>query len=128
MTATSKFIRFWLPVWVWCGVIFIQSAFPSPESVPRFPFSDKLLHMLAYGLLGFLICRAVNVMEQWQLSGSRLFWIGVISSSLYGLSDEWHQSFVVGRTAEAADFLADFVGSVVGSAAYSAVRRYRRID
>ncbi len=128
MTTTRKFILYWLPVGVWCGVIFMQSAFPSPESVPRFPFSDKLLHMLAYGLLAFLICRAVFTFERWQLSGARLFWIGVISASLYGLSDEWHQSFVAGRTAEAADFLADFVGSAFGSAVYSAVRRHRRID
>jgi len=30
--------------------------------------------------------------------------------SLYGLSDEWHQSFVVGRESDTADWVADTIG------------------
>jgi VanZ family protein len=43
---------------------------------------------------------------------------GIVLATLYGFSDEWHQSFVPARTADAADLLADFCGSVVGSWIY----------
>jgi VanZ family protein len=37
---------------------------------------------------------------------------------LYGVSDEWHQSFVAGRNPSAADLAADVAGIVLG---YTAV-------
>jgi VanZ family protein len=39
--------------------------------------------------------------------------LSIAFCSLYGLSDEWHQSFVVGREADSADWLADTSGSVL---------------
>lgn len=31
--------------------------------------------------------------------------------SLYGATDEWHQSFVIGRNADVLDWLADTIGT-----------------
>jgi VanZ family protein len=42
----------------------------------------------------------------------------LVFATLYGLTDEWHQSFVPGRSAAVADALADMVGAIVGSAAW----------
>ena len=36
---------------------------------------------------------------------------------VYGVSDEWHQSFVPERSADAADVLADAIGALVGGSA-----------
>jgi VanZ family protein len=115
-SAGYTFVSHWLPVIGLCTLIFIQSAFASSEQIPRWPYLDKLLHLTAYGILGALVCRASNTIESIHLRGPRLFLIGVLVTTLYGLSDEWHQSFVPGRSAVVADLLADFVGAVLGCA------------
>ncbi|SHE23773.1 hypothetical protein BPUTEOMOX_1817 [methanotrophic endosymbiont of Bathymodiolus puteoserpentis (Logatchev)] len=37
----------------------------------------------------------------------------LIFTSLYGASDEWHQSFVPGRMSDTQDWLADTLGGVL---------------
>ena len=41
----------------------------------------------------------------------------------YGASDEWHQSFVPGRSVDVADWIADAIGVVVGVLFYHWLRR-----
>ena len=43
--------------------------------------------------------------------------LAMVWASLYGASDEFHQSFVPGRHVEIADWLADTLGGGVGAAA-----------
>jgi VanZ family protein len=43
-----------------------------------------------------------------------LMLLSVVSASLYGISDEIHQSFVPFRDAEVADVIADILGAVGG--------------
>jgi VanZ family protein len=114
----GKFIRFWLPVLGYCILIFVQSSFPSPPQLPRFEFSDKLLHLVGYGLLALLFCRAFNSSERWRNRRVALFMLAVAAATVYGVSDEWHQSFVAGRSSDVADAVADFAGSVIGSACF----------
>ncbi len=40
--------------------------------------------------------------------------LSILSSSLYGMSDEVHQYFVSHRDADIMDFLADVAGSICG--------------
>ena len=42
----------------------------------------------------------------------------LLGSFLYGLSDEFHQSFVSGRNASILDSIADTIGGVVGGCMY----------
>ena len=93
--------------------------------MPRFPISDKLLHFIAYGIMAVLFCRAFNNTERWHQRRALLFLLSVMATTLYGLSDEWHQSFVPGRNAGAGDALADFAGSLVGSWFYLHYLRLR---
>ena len=114
----ASFLRYWMPVVVLCLAIFIQSAFPLPGVFPVFAWSDKLLHVSVYGLLGALFCRAFNTLGRWK-DRWRIVWpAAVTAATLYGLSDEWHQYFVAERSAEFADVVADFVGSAGGSALF----------
>ncbi|MGD9006502.1 MAG: VanZ family protein [Desulfobacteraceae bacterium] len=115
--AGRTFIRYWLPVAALCALIFMQSAYPPPGQIPPWPHIDKLLHLCVYGLLGALICRALSTIGPLNANKWRLLVCAVVLTTLYGLSDEWHQSFVPGRDASAADLLADFAGALVGSAA-----------
>ncbi len=47
-----------------------------------------------------------------------LFIIAVTLSTLYGLSDEVHQSFTPGRTTSLGDLIADGLGSLIGAVLY----------
>ena len=108
-----RFLKNWLPLIVYCLAIFIQSSFPSPVKEPDVPFFDKYLHMLGYALLGALFCRAYGSLR---LGGK--FWLvallSVLSTGLYGISDEIHQYFVPSRSADVMDVAADFVGAAWG--------------
>jgi VanZ family protein len=111
----KSFFRYWLPVIVLCAVIFWQSGHSTPSILPPWPHQDKLLHCGAYGLLGALWVRAFSSLKGFHGRRGLLLLTGIVLATLYGLSDEWHQSFVPARTADAADLLADFIGSIIGS-------------
>ena len=48
----------------------------------------------------------------------RVPWIAVLAVSLFGLTDEWHQSFTPGRFVEVADWVADTLGAIVAVTIY----------
>lgn len=110
----SKFFFYWLPVLLYCLLIFIQSSFPASEHVPEFDFSDKLLHMGAYAVLGFLLYRAFSAMDNGATT-VRLIAMSIFLTALYGASDEIHQYFVPSRSAELLDFAADAIGGILGA-------------
>jgi VanZ family protein len=119
----------WLPVILLCLAIFLQSCFPSPDMGPSFPLKDKALHLAAYGLLAALFVRACRRTWPGRLSGWQLMLLGIGFATVYGLSDEFHQSLVAARQAELMDAVADFAGSILGAAAYlKAPPRHSRID
>ena len=115
----------WLPVVIWLGLIFTLSSVSIPGSAGRiFPYQDKLIHFLEFGVLGILLARAVY------LSGSRSrsrYWACIIASALYGGFDELHQLFVSGRYVEWSDFTADCIGAVICTWAWLADKGERLI-
>ena len=118
MTGSYKKWFPWLPVFLLCLTIFLQSCFPSPDMGPSFPLKDKLLHAGVYGLLAVLFARACRISWPGRLSWRQLLFVSVSFATLYGISDELHQSLVAARQAEVWDVVADFVGSVVGAWLY----------
>lgn len=111
---TRIFVFYWLPVILYCLLIFIQSSYPATDSLPAIPYMDKLAHAAAYALLGFLFFRLFQTTGI-QKSAVLLVTLSALASSLYGISDEIHQYFVPSRTADIMDVLADAVGSVLGA-------------
>ena len=109
----NKFFAYWFPIFVYCLLIFIQSSRPSPDITPHWPYVDKVLHFFAYALLSALFLRAFNT-TRIKNNLKLIFILSVLLSSLYGISDEIHQSFVPYRTADAMDVLADILGSIAG--------------
>jgi len=80
---------------------------------PDWPHIDKVLHFVAYALLGALLLRAfytTRIKHHLKL----IVILSILLSSLYGISDEIHQSFVPYRSADAMDALADILGSIFG--------------
>jgi len=112
-----KILSYWLPVFLYCLMIFMQSSYPSPESVPDWPYIDKLLHIAVYALLGALLLRAFKTLRI-QHNLKLVMILSILLSSLYGISDEIHQHFVPFRNADFMDALADMIGSVGGVYGY----------
>jgi VanZ family protein len=114
----NKFFIYWFPILLYCLLIFIQSSHPSPDITPHWPFMDKVLHFAAYALLGALFLRAFNTTRIKQ-NLKLIIILSILLTSLYGISDEIHQSFVPFRTADVMDALADIIGSVFGVGVFS---------
>jgi len=109
----KRFALYWLPLILYCLFIYIQSDHPSPEQIPIFPYVDKVLHATAYGIMGILFYRAYQTLRL-KDNIKMLMFLSVVSASLYGISDEIHQSFVPFRQAEVADVIADTIGAFSG--------------
>lgn len=77
------------------------------------PF-DKLYHAGNFGVLGALLYGATG-----------RAWLGVLLASLYGVSDEVHQMYVPGRSADLFDWAADTVGAAVAVLLLVGWRRLR---
>jgi len=92
----------------YCLLIFILSAQSALLATPLdFPHKDKLIHATAYAIMGWFAWYAFAHHVKVRFS---LAIISIVFVSLYGVSDEFHQSFVVGRDADVLDWLADTVG------------------
>ena len=105
-----RVVWLWGPVVAYMAVIFYESslhAAPLPSAI-----SDKVAHALGYALLGALCARAVAGGFPLPLSpGSAALSLAIAVA--YGATDEWHQRFVSGRSADLADLLADAVGAAL---------------
>ena len=109
----KRLIHCWAPIVIYCLLIYFQSSLPSFRQTPDLPYMDKLLHCGGYALLGFLLYRALRTLQ----IGSRTWMLILFSfllSTLYGVSDEIHQHFVVYRDADVMDVAADMAGSLLG--------------
>jgi VanZ family protein len=114
----SKAFHYWLPLFAYCGLIFVVSSFSKPPFMgPLFVWGGKLLHMGEYSILGFLSIRAIHSLNLRSSNGFMLA-LSVIFCVFYGFSDEIHQSFVPGRTVSIGDLMADGVGGFLGTLAY----------
>ena len=111
--STRRFLYYWLPVALYCALIFFQSGRPVTAVLPAFPGMDKLLHFSAYALLGILFARAFKAQLPAATPLRRMTLAG-LATTLYGASDEFHQSFVPMRMADPMDFLADATGALAG--------------
>ena len=92
------------------AAIFALSSF-SLNLPPQAGSYDKGLHIIAYFGLGLTYQNAfTNGFELATPLRIGLAWLATIA---YGISDEWHQSFVPGRFPESADVLADSLGGLL---------------
>src|SRR5262245_36462838 len=104
-------------------VIFIASSIPDVPPLPG-GMSDTSGHSLGYAILGALLLRA--------LAGGRMRGVTwrtalatVVLATLYGVSDEFHQSFVPHRTPDVYDVLADAIGAAAATTAAAALATLR---
>ncbi len=102
----------WSPAIVLMVLIFVVSSASDPPALPG-GLSDVNAHAVVYAVLGMLVLRGLASGRCLGITGGAAV-AAVVVTSFYGLSDEFHQSFVPGRTATARDLVADTVGAFLG--------------
>lgn len=99
---------------IYCCLIFAVSSIPG-EELPGLPATDYIMHFIEYSGLGGLLCWwRLTSGESWK----RAMIQAIIAASLYGMTDEFHQSFVPGRFMSLTDWIADTLGAMLGSALF----------
>lgn len=108
----SVLLTRWLVLIAYAALIFYMSSQRRPLGDFHMPFAsfDKLIHAAVYALLAGLFAWA---MQAWPVVKFKTLALALLLSTAYGLSDEWHQSFVPGRDADLMDVLADFTGALL---------------
>jgi VanZ family protein len=100
----------WLFVVCWMGVIFTLSSIPSLQ-VPFAHVYDfalrKLAHIGEYAVLTVLLWWALRAYTR---DSARAWLLAALAAVLYGISDEWHQSMVAGRSGTFRDVGVDALG------------------
>lgn len=106
-------------LWVWGPAIAQMALIFAISSLHKAPLpdgiSDHTGHSLGYAILSVLVFRALAG-ATWRGVSFRSGALAVVLSVLYGMSDEFHQRFVAGRTAAWDDVGADLVGALIGAA------------
>ncbi len=112
-----KLFSLYFPVLFWCTVIFLFSSMPTNKVGAPFNLPDFILkksaHISEYSILAILFFRALYQTIPYK-NIQKIFQFSFIFSFLYALSDEYHQSFVYGRTATLRDILIDGLGICLG--------------
>jgi len=136
---SAKFLGRYLPLIIWLSFIFFASSaefsarntsrfvgalvlwvFPqaSAETLATVHFlTRKTAHVTEYAILGFLTARAFYGSQNRNLQ-SHWFVVGLALVVVYALLDEYHQSFVPGRTASIFDSMIDIVGGLTALAVF----------
>lgn len=122
----KKIWKFYLPPVLWAGLIFWNSSRPN-VNIPKLGFQnvDKIAHFGVYFILGYLIVRAITAEKTLKIGWKKNLLILLIGV-LYAASDEFHQLFVPGRSADLADWIADLVGVILGHLAFIRLQRQLR--
>ena len=120
----TRRVRVWGPAWVTMVLIFVLSSISGLGPIPG-GVDDGVAHALQYAVLAALLLRGVAG-ARWRGVGVRAAALAVLLATLYGVTDEAHQRFVPGRTAEVTDLVADALGAAVATGVicgWSIVRR-----
>ncbi len=108
----------WLPALAMMSLIFLASSMPASR-LPYFGLLDRFLkaggHAIGYGFLSLAYFYALPP----RLSAGYRMLMSLVMSLLFALSDEFHQSFVEGRTSSLGDVAIDGIGAAVALLLFS---------
>ena len=145
----SLFLRYWLPVLLWCALIFGLSTDAgssrrtsriigpilrwlnpdiSDEAIRRVQYGfRKTAHMAGYAVLALLVWRARRKPARddrrpwnWREAG-----LAFAFAAAFAMSDEFHQALVPSRQGRVSDVFLDALGAALGLLALRACGRWR---
>ena len=146
----KSFLRYWLPVLLWMGLIFGMSTDAgAPRNTSRIlgpllrwlnpEVSEETIrgvqmvvrkgaHLTEYAILALLIWRARRrpVRGEARSWNRRDAWLAFAMAALFAATDEWHQSFVPSREGQWLDVGIDSAGAALGLMVCWAWGRWRR--
>lgn len=106
-----------VPAILCMAIIFKLSSMTSVE-LEDFPHVwDKLAHTCEYATLAGCFCMWWS-RGQWSLKPWLKVLIVMLLALAYGCTDEYHQSFVEGRSCDPMDLIADSLGGLIGGSVY----------
>jgi VanZ family protein len=131
-----RFLKNWLPVFIWLGVIFLGSTdlmsaehtsrfiVPllrwlrpdiSPETLASIHFIvRKCAHVSEYAILALLFLRAAVLITNLKRSIPILCVTVWVACLFVAAADEFHQTFVASRGASVRDIMIDNGGAILG--------------
>lgn len=115
----TRWLSLWMPVLVCAAAIFVLSHQPDVRTVgSELPelMLRKLAHLIEYGVLAFLLARALSG-HGW--APKKIAGVGFLLCLLYAASDEFHQSFVPGRYGKVRDVVLDSLGAAMVLSVYA---------
>ena len=115
--SVAKFLKFWFPVILYSGIIFYASSIPNVTTPLQRIHFDKVLHLLEYIPFGFLMARGIYSVKP-TISVQMLVTGVGLAAFLFGVSDEYHQSLVMGRSSSIIDLVGDSAGGLIGGYIY----------
>ena len=98
----------WFATLTYAGFIYWLSSrpWPAPGNLP--PHTDKVVHFFVFAILAWLVFSSLDFIKD---SLTHLLSVLILTSA-YAFFDEFHQSFVPGRTSDLNDYLADCLGII----------------
>lgn len=92
-----------------------RSTLQGPEKLELLAVIDHIVRKSAHFTEYACLCAAIAFhFIVWKKKLSYRTWIPVISAGLYAVTDEFHQTFVTGRSGQVSDVLMDTAGAVAG--------------
>jgi VanZ family protein len=104
----------WLLVILWAILIFYLSSRPADILPEMSDLLSYFVHFCAYWILAVLLVGALNM--PWRKSWVMAI-VAMVLASLYGITDEFHQTFVAGRSGDVVAWLVDTAGGTLGALA-----------
>jgi VanZ family protein len=96
----------------WMGLIFAlshRSTLPTPKGMVN--VTSVTGHFTVYFVLAILLW---TVLGLFPISSTARYVGAWVLAALYGVSDEWHQSFIPGRYPDVFDVITDGIGAACG--------------
>ncbi|MCH7722560.1 MAG: VanZ family protein [Bacteroidetes bacterium] len=103
----------YIPLIVYWICLLIATSLPTAD-LPSVAISDKLKHFGAFFGLSILLALTLHYQNKFLLFKKYFLVAALVITSLYGLLDEIHQSFIPGRYNEFMDWVADSLGAIAG--------------
>lgn len=95
------------------GIIFYLSHQPGDLiQLPLIPGVDKLAHCIAYGCLAATFLYGLHPLINSSIKKNIAAIIVITFCLFFGISDEYHQSFIPGRSVSFWDIVADAFGAL----------------
>ena len=106
----------------WATAIFIASSIPNPPDAGGQEWKYEAAHVFEYAVFGALAFITLRTYQRtWPMAA--LMATALAVTVLYGMSDEFHQSFVPNRDANWLDVGFDTVGAAIGISVVVSLQR-----